>query len=68
MPRVSAETLLGLQIPLPPLDVQRAAVRQVAARRVEIARERDALESQARDLKRDLEAAILGTASIEALA
>jgi type I restriction enzyme, S subunit len=57
---VNSEELRGLQIPLPPLDVQKQIVERIAAAREEIAHERDAADRLARDIATEVEALILG--------
>lgn len=61
---VNSEELRSLQIPLPPLDVQRDIMRRVAEGRAEIAREREAAQQRARDIDKEIEALILGTRAI----
>jgi restriction endonuclease S subunit len=61
---INSEELRSLQIPLPPLDVQRDIMRRVAKGRAEIAREREAAQRRARDIEAEIEALILGTKAI----
>lgn len=58
---VNSEELRALQIPLPPLTVQRKIKERVATGRAEIAREREAAEKLERETSVDIEALILGT-------
>jgi len=58
---VNSEELRGLQIPLPPLPVQKKIMERVASGRGEIAREREAAERLAQEITTDVEAMILGT-------
>jgi len=58
---INSKELRGLQIPLPPLAVQRQIMERIAAGRVEIARERGAADGLARDINVEVEALILGT-------
>jgi len=58
---VNSEELRGLQIPLPPLPVQKKIMERVASGRAEIAREREAAERLAQEITADVEAMILGT-------
>ena len=65
-PNLNAEMIASYPVPLPPLETQHNLVRQIEARREEIARERDEMNADANALKRHLEAGILGTESVEA--
>jgi type I restriction enzyme S subunit len=58
---INSEELRGLQIPLPPLSVQKQIMERVAAGREEIAREREAADRLARVITTEVEALILGT-------
>jgi type I restriction enzyme S subunit len=58
---VNTEELRGLQIPVPPLAVQRQIMERVAVGRAEIARERDEVERVATGVTVDVESLILGT-------
>jgi type I restriction enzyme S subunit len=58
---INSEELRSLQIPLPPLTVQKQIMQRVAAGLTEIARERDAAERLAKEISADVEALILGT-------
>lgn len=58
---VNSEELRGLQIPLPPLPVQREIMARVAAGRAAIARERAAAARLAVESDAEIEARILGT-------
>jgi type I restriction enzyme, S subunit len=57
---VNSEELRGLQIPLPPLAVQRQIMERVAVGRAEIARERDKVEKVAKNVNADVQSLILG--------
>ncbi|CAG0988872.1 partial Type-1 restriction enzyme EcoKI specificity protein, partial [Anaerolineae bacterium] len=61
---IGTHDIWNLQIPLPPLDVQRDLMRRVAEGRAEIARERAAAQQRARDIEAEIEALILGTRAI----
>jgi len=58
---INSEELRSLQIPLPPLDVQRAIVERIQAGRAEIARLRADAERVRRAARAAVEALILGT-------
>jgi restriction endonuclease S subunit len=58
---VNTEELRSLQIPLPPLDVQREIMRHVAIGREKIAHERKKAENRAREIETEVEELILGT-------
>ncbi|HLL71157.1 MAG TPA: restriction endonuclease subunit S [Pyrinomonadaceae bacterium] len=62
---INTEELRSLEIPLPPLDIQREIMRRVEESRAEIAREREAAARKAREAATELEALILGTKQIE---
>jgi type I restriction enzyme S subunit len=64
---INSEELRGLQIPLPPLDVQRHIMERVAEGRAEIARDRQAADRLARDINTEVEALILGTKTMSEL-
>ena len=64
MQNITKPSLLALRLPLPPLAVQRQILRQVAAGREEIAREREAADRLARDINAEVEALILGTKKV----
>ena len=53
--------MCSLQIPLPPLPVQREIVARVQTGRAEIARERAAAARLTREITAEIEAQILGT-------
>lgn len=55
-----ANFLEDLHIPLPPLDIQRAIVRQTEVGRAEIARLREQAAHRAQEAQAEVEAAILG--------
>lgn len=61
---INSEELRGLQIPLPPLPVQKQIMERVAAGREEIARERETADRLARDINAEVEALILGTKTL----
>jgi len=61
---INSEELRGLQIPLPPLAVQKQIIERVAAGREEIARERETAHRLARDINAEVEAMILGTKDV----
>jgi type I restriction enzyme, S subunit len=58
---INSEELRALEIPLPPLAVQKQIMDRVAAGREEIAREREAAHRLARGIDAEVEALILGT-------
>lgn len=58
--KIGAEDIRNFPLPLPPLDVQKEIVRQIAEKRDEIARTREAAERKARESKAEIEAMILG--------
>jgi len=58
---INSEEIKGLRVPLPPLDVQREIIARVAQAREQIAREQQDADRQAREIKADIEARILGT-------
>jgi len=58
---INSNDLRELQIPLPPLPVQREIVARVASGRIGIAREREAAERMKNEITADIEAMILGT-------
>ncbi len=62
---VNTEELRGLQIPLPPIAVQRQIMKHVASGRAEIAREREAAEKRRTTIDTEIEALILGTKSLK---
>ena len=64
---VNSEELRSLQIPLPPLDVQKAIVQRVEVGRKAIAREREAADLKKQEIEAEIEALILGTQAIEVL-
>lgn len=61
---INSVELRGLQIPLPPLAVQKKIIERVAAGREEIAREREAADRLAREINAEIGALILGTKSV----
>jgi type I restriction enzyme S subunit len=62
---VNSAELRGLQIPLPPLSVQKQIMERVAAGRAEIAREREAADHLARHINAEVEALILGVKKVK---
>ncbi len=58
--RVPADFLEELYVPLPPIDIQCAIVRQVEAGRAEVARLREQAAQRARAARAEVEAALLG--------
>ena len=64
---INSVELRGLQIPLPPLSVQKQIMERVTAGREEIAREREAADRLARDINAEVEALILGTKKVSEL-
>ncbi len=64
---VNSVELRGLQIPLPPLSVQKQIMERVAAGRAEIAREREAADHLDQEIKAEIEALILGTKKVSDL-
>ena len=64
---INSVELRGLQIPLPPLAVQRQIIGRVADGRAEIARNRQAADRLARDINTEIEALILGTKKVNEL-
>ncbi len=63
--RVPADFLANLQIPLPPVEIQKTIINSVKKSFSEIAFERDAAEKKSREIKTELEALMLGTKKIE---
>jgi restriction endonuclease S subunit len=66
-PAITQDELEKIEIPLPPLPVQRQIVERVATGRKEIAREREAADRLARDINTEVEALILGTKKVSEL-
>ncbi|MFH1549014.1 MAG: restriction endonuclease subunit S [Planctomycetota bacterium] len=64
---INSVEMRGLQIPLPPLAVQKQIMERVAAGREEIARERETADRLARDINAEVEALILGTKKVSEL-
>jgi restriction endonuclease S subunit len=60
---VNSEELRGLQIPIPPIPVQRQIMERIAVGRAEISRERQAVEKVAKDINADVGALIFGSKS-----
>jgi len=58
--------LRSLQIPLPPLSVQRRIMAKVADARARIARERETARAVARQIEADMEGYLLGIKKAEA--
>lgn len=65
MNNINTEELRGLQIPLPPLPVQKQIMERVASGRAEIARERETAERLAQQITAEVEAMILGTTQLK---
>jgi type I restriction enzyme S subunit len=65
--RVPTDFLANLQIPLPPVEIQKTIIDGVKKAYLEIAREREAAERKSLDIKTEIEALILGAKKIEAL-
>jgi type I restriction enzyme S subunit len=65
MKKVTKPGLLDLNIPLPPLAVQKEIMQRIAAGRAEIAREREAAKNVANEIKSDIEALILGAKTLD---
>jgi len=63
---INSVELRGLQIPIPPLPVQKQIVERIAAGREEIAREREAADRLARNINAEVEALILGVKRVHA--
>lgn len=61
---INSSDLRELNIPLPPLDVQRALVERVREMRIEVAREREAADRLERESRDEIEALIRGTEPI----
>ncbi|MDO8722430.1 MAG: restriction endonuclease subunit S [Syntrophales bacterium] len=66
-PAITQDELEKIEIPLPPLSVQKQIMERVAAGREEIAREREAADRLARDINAEVEALILGTKKVSEL-
>jgi type I restriction enzyme S subunit len=62
---VNTEELRGLQIPLPPLAMQRQIMQSVVNGRAEIDREREVAERSSKTIDSEIEALILGTKSVK---
>ena len=62
---INSEELRGLQIPLPPLEVQKKIMGRVAAGCAEIACEREAAERLTQSIATEVEALILGTKTLK---
>ena len=61
---INSEELRGLQIPIPPIAVQKQIMERVAAGREEIARERETADRLAGDINAEVEGLILGTKTL----
>lgn len=61
---IGSEDIWNLQIPLPPLPVQKQIMERVAAGREEIAREKANAERLSREINAEIEVLILGTKRI----
>jgi len=64
---INSEEIQSLQIPLPPLDVQKAIMQRVEVGRQAIAREREAADRKKQEIEAEIEALILGTQAIEVM-
>jgi type I restriction enzyme S subunit len=64
---VNSKELRGLQIPVPPLTVQKQIMDRVSVGREEIAREREAADRLTREINAEIEALILGTKRVSEL-
>lgn len=62
---IGTDDIWNLQIPLPPLTVQKQIMERVAAGRAEIAREREAADKLTKDINAEIEALILGTRTLD---
>lgn len=62
---INSEELRSLQIPLPPLAMQRQIMARVSQRREGIARERETAEELTRKINSEVEALILGTKELK---
>jgi len=67
MQNITKPSLLALNLPLPPLLVQRQILQDIVASRAEIARERVAVNRIAREINAEIEALILGTKKVSEL-
>lgn len=65
--RVPADFLKNLQIPLPPVEIQRTLISSVKKAFSEIACEREAAEKKSLEIKTEIEALMLGTKRIDVL-
>jgi type I restriction enzyme S subunit len=63
---INSEELRSLQIPLPPLDIQRQIMEKVAAGRSRSARERETARALAHQIEADMEGYLLGIKKVEA--
>ncbi len=61
---INAQELRSLQLPLPPLAVQRQIMKKVAAARARIARERETARALSAQVAADMEAYLLGTKTV----
>lgn len=64
---INSEELRGLQIPLPPLAVQKQIMERVAVGRIEIAREREGADHLTCEIDAEVEALILGSKRVSEL-
>ncbi len=64
---IGTQDIWNLQIPLPPLDVQKAIMQRVEVGRQAIAREREAADRKKQEIEAEIEALILGTQAIEVM-
>lgn len=63
--RVPADFLANLQIPLPPVEIQKTIINSVRKAYSEITCEREAAEKKSLEIKAEIEALILGTKRID---
>jgi type I restriction enzyme S subunit len=62
---INSEEIRSLQIPLPPLPVQKEILRQIVEGRAEVSKIRGAVQEIASDSKREIETLILGTKKVD---
>lgn len=67
MQNITKPSLLALNLPLPPLLVQRHILKEIVTSREEIAREREAADKLSHNINAEIEALILGTKRINEL-
>jgi restriction endonuclease S subunit len=64
---INSQELRALEVPLPPLTMQKQIMERVATGREEIAREREAADRLTREIDDEVEALILGTKRVSEL-